>query len=135
MNLKKRSFHIVIVIGFAAAISLLSGCAEMESGNTKSLLSAAGFHTVTPSTPLQKEVYAQMPANHVERITRGNKTIYAFKDEKAGIAYVGHEAEYQKYKNLCIQQKIAQDYYMAATMDPYWSGRWYGAYGYRGMYW
>ena len=122
----------VITLGM---LSFLTSCAEMEATNTKSLLSTAGFHTMTPTTPLQKEVYAKMEANHVERISTKGKTIYAFKDEKAGIAYVGHEAEYQRYKDLCVQQRIAQDYYMYRTMDPYWSGRWYGAWGYRSMWW
>ncbi len=135
MNLKRTILGIATFIATAGAISFLTGCAEMEATNTKSLLSAAGFHTVTPTTPLQKEVYAKMEANHVQRISMKGKTIYAFKDEKAEIAYVGHEAEYQRYKNLCIQQRIAQDYYMAYSMDPYWSNRWYGAWGYRGMRW
>ncbi|HXX42334.1 MAG TPA: hypothetical protein VEI58_08720 [Chthoniobacterales bacterium] len=135
MNMNKLISTAVIVFAAVATVLFFASCAEMEATNTKSLLSQAGFHTVTPSTPLQKEVYAHLTANHVQRVTRGNKTIYAFKDEKAGIAYVGHEAEYQRYKNLCIQQRIEQDYYMAYSMDPYWSGRWYGAWGYRGMYW
>ena len=41
----------------------------MASSNTKSLLSAAGFHVRTPQTPLQKEVYAQLTPYHVERAT------------------------------------------------------------------
>jgi hypothetical protein len=135
MNLKRAIFSVAILIAAVGAVSFLTCCAEMEATNTKSLLSAAGFHTITPTTPLQKEVYAQMPAYHVERISKGNKTVYAYKDESAGIAYVGHEAEYQRYKNLCIQQRVAQDYYMASTMDPYWGSRWYGAWGYRRMYW
>jgi len=133
--MKKFISSVVILFAACAAVLFLVSCAEMEATNTKSLLSAAGFHTVTPTTKLQKEVYAEMTPNHVQRITVKGKTIYAFKDEKAGIAYVGHEAEYQRYKNLCIQQRVAQDYYMAASMDPYYGHRWYGAWGYRGMWW
>jgi hypothetical protein len=135
MNLKKLIFTLTILIAAVGTLSFLTDCAEMEATNTKSLLSSAGFHTVTPTTPLQKEVYAKMEANHVQRISMKGKTIYAFKDEQAGIAYVGHEAEYQRYVNLCVQQRVQQDYYMAYSMDPYWSHRWYGAWGYRGMYW
>lgn len=135
MNLKRPFSTIAILITGATAVSFLTSCAEMEANNTKSLLSAAGFRTVTPTTPLQKEVYAKMAANHVQRISMKGKTIYAYKDESAGIAYVGREAEYQRYKNLCIQQQIAQDYYYAYAMDPYWSHRWYGAWGYRGYWW
>ena len=135
MNLKRFISGVAIVGATIVTVLWFTSCAEMEATNTKSLSSAAGFHTVTPQTARQKEVYAQMPAYHVERISMKGKTIYAYKDEKAGIAYVGHEAEYQRYKNLCIQQRIAQDYYMASTMDPYWGSRWYGAWGYRRMWW
>lgn len=135
MNLKKFISSVVILLTGVATVLFFASCAEMEATNTKSLLSSAGFHTVTPTTPLQKEVYAKMAANRVQKISRGNKTIYAYKDEGAGVAYVGHEAEYRRYVNLCRQQQVAQDYYMAYSMDPYWSHRWYGAWGYRGMYW
>jgi hypothetical protein len=137
MNPKGLQLNIVVAVAAAAALSFFASCAEMESTNTKSLLSSAGFHTVTPSTPLQKEVYAHLTANHVQRVTIGERKIYAFKDEQAGIAYVGREAEYQRYVHLCVQQRVAQDYYTAYSMDPYWSHRWYGAYGYgyRGRYW
>ena len=135
MNLKAFISSAVIVVAAILAVLFFTSCAEMEANNTKSLLSAAGFHTMTPETARQKEVYAHMQANHVQRISMKGKTIYAYKDEQAGIAYVGHEAEYQRYKNLCIQQRIAQDYYIASTMDPYWGSRWYGAWGYRRMWW
>jgi hypothetical protein len=135
MNLKAFISSAVIVVAAILAVLFFTSCAEMEANNTKSLLSAAGFHTMTPTTARQKEVYAHMEPNHVQRISMKSKTVYAYKDEQAGIAYVGHEAEYQRYKNLCIQQRIAQDYYMASTMDPYWGSRWYGAWGYRRMWW
>lgn len=127
--------RVLILIAAVATVLFFVGCAEMEANNTKSLLSAAGFHTVTPTTPIQKQVYAEMPAYRVQRISMKNKVIYAYKDENAGLAYVGHEPEYQRYKNLCIQQRIAQDYYMASSMSPYYGHRWYGAWGYRSMWW
>src|SRR5260370_21947892 len=117
MNPKRHHLSIAISVAAAVAVSFFASCAEMESNNTESLLSAAGFHMLTPQTAQQKEIYAALPAYKVERATVKGKTFYVFKDEKAGIAYVGHGPEYQKYKDLCIQQRIAQDYYMAASMD------------------
>lgn len=134
MNLK-NSVSTLTILFTAAGLWSLAGCAEMESNNTKSLLSASGFHTLTPQTALQKQIYAEMPSYSVQRVSAKGKTAYVFKDEKAGIAYVGHEAEYQRYRHLCIQQQIAQQYYMAASMDYYHSRRWYGAWGHRGMWW
>ena len=135
MSLKNVITITGILVAMIATVFFVTACAEMEATNTRSLLSEAGFHTVTPTTPLQREVYGHLTAYRVQRVSMKNKTIYAFKDEKAGIAYVGHEAEYQRYRNLCIQQRIAQDYYMAYSWDPYWSHQWYGAWGYRRMWW
>ena len=134
----KSTQHCPLVLTFAvslAAIFLLAACAEMESNNTKSLLSSAGFQARTPQTAQQKELYAALPAYRVERATFKGKTFYVYKDEKAGVAYVGHEAEYQQYRTLCIRQQIAQDYYMAMTMNRYSAARWYGAWGPHGMWW
>src|SRR5947209_12105093 len=99
--MKRKTSRLITIACITSALLGLAGCAEMEATNTKSLLSAAGFHTVSPTTPLQKEVYAHLTASRVERVTAKNKTIYTFKDEQAGIAYVGHDSEYHRYVKLC----------------------------------
>jgi hypothetical protein len=43
------------------------------------------------------------------------KVFYVYKEEKKGVAYIGGEAEYQRYQQLAVQQQIAQDQYMAAS--------------------
>jgi hypothetical protein len=66
----------------------------------------------------------------VERATvPGKGVFYVYKDEKAGLAYVGREPQYQRYQQLAIHQQIAQDYYMAAEMDRASAWGWYGAWG------
>ena len=80
----------------------------METGNTKSLLSAAGFRVRTPQTADQKQIYAALPNNKIERATVKGKVFYVFKDENAGVAYVGREPEHQRYQQLCMQQHVAQ---------------------------
>jgi hypothetical protein len=128
MKTKITGSSITLLFATAAAL-FVAGCAEMEATNTKSLLSAAGFQVRTPQTARQKEIYAALPPYKVERGTVNGKTFYVFKDEKAGTAYVGRELEYQRYRQLAIQQQIAQDYYMAATMNSTWARGWYGAWG------
>ena len=126
---------IVSLFAVSLAAVLLGGCAEMGSSNTKSLLSAAGFRMKTPQTPQQKEIYAALTPYHMERATIPSKGVfYVYKDEAAGVAYVGREPEYQAYCNLAVQQRIAQDQYMAANMNAMYARRWYGAYGGR-YYW
>jgi len=134
MKIRLTTTNILTLFAVFVAAIFLAGCAETQATNTKSLLSASGFHVKTPSTPLQKEVYASLTPYQVQRATYKGKTFYVFKDEKEGVAYVGREENYQQYKRLCIQQQVAQNYYMAAQMDNAWSYRWYGAWGPRG-YW
>ena len=121
--------NLLLILASAAAGLLATGCAEMAAGNTKSLLSASGFRVRTPQTPQQKEIYDALPSYQVERATVNGHTFYVFKDEKDGVAYVGREPEYQRYQKLCIQQRVAQDYYMAAQMNSTYAHRWYGAWG------
>ena len=80
----------------------------METDNSKSLLSTAGFSVRTPQTADQKELYAALPNNKIERANVKGKVFYVFKDEKAGVAYVGGEAAHRRYQQLCMQQHVAQ---------------------------
>jgi hypothetical protein len=123
---------------FAAAVAALfvAGCAGMGSANTTSLLTAAGFRARTPHTPKQQQMYAALPSYQVERATvPGKGVFYVYKDEKAGLAYIGREQEYQRYQQLAIQQQIAQNYYMAAEMERAAAWQWYGAWGPRAFWW
>jgi len=101
------NLNVILILAVVGGIFFTS-CASMETGNTKSLLSAAGFQVRTPQTAKQRELYAALPSNKVERATVKGKVFYVFKDEKAGVAYVGREAEHQRYLQLCMQQHVAQ---------------------------
>src|ERR1043166_6981674 len=118
MKTKITKSNIILIFASAVTALFVAGCAEMGASNTTSLLSAAGFHARTPQTPKQKQIYAALPPYKVERASvPGKGVFYVYKDEKAGLAYVGREQEYQRYQQLAIHQQIAQDYYMAATID------------------
>ena len=136
MKTKSGKSHIILIFIVAVTALFAGGCAEMQSGNTTSLLTAAGFRARTPQTPKQQQIYAALPPYKVERASvPGKGVFYVYKDEKAGLAYVGREQEYQRYQQLAIHQQIAQDYYMAAEMDRAAAWGWYGAWGPRGMWW
>jgi hypothetical protein len=112
----------------ACGIIFFGGCASMETGNTTSLLSQAGFRTRTPQTAKQKELYAELPSNKVERATVKGKVFYVFKDEKAGVAYIGGEPEHQKYLQLCTQQHVTQppEEEMSHPFAQAWTTQWGG---------
>jgi len=135
--MKTRQSQLNVILIFAVAVTALfvAGCAEVGSGNTTSLLTAAGFRARTPQTPTQQQIYASLPPYHVERATVKGHVFYVYKDEKAGVAYVGREQEYQRYHELAVQQQIAQNYYMAAEMDRAAAFGWYGAWGPGALWW
>lgn len=135
MKTQQLQLNVVLILAAAVTTLFVAGCAEMGSGNTTSLLSAAGFHVVTPQTPKQQQLYAALPPYTVEHATVKGRSFYIYKDEKAGVAYVGRQPEYQRYQQLCVQQQIAQNYYMAAEMNRAAAFGWYGAWGPRAFYW
>jgi len=135
MNSKISKSNILLILAAAAPALFIAGCAEMGSGNTTSLLSAAGFHVRTPQTPHQQQMYAALPPYKVERAVVKGHTFYVYKDEKAGVAYIGREQEYQRYQQLAIQQQIAENYYTAVAMDRAAAYGWYGAWGPRAFWW
>ena len=135
--MKTPQSQLNVILIFAAAITALfvAGCAEVGSGNTTSLLTAAGFRARTPQTPRQQQIYASLPPYQIERATVKGHVFYVYKDEKAVVAYIGREPEYQRYHQLAVQQQIAQNYYMAAEMDRAAAFGWYGAWGPGALWW
>jgi hypothetical protein len=120
----------VQLVTCTAAVIGLAACAAMDASNQRSLLSAAGFRIRTPETAKQKDLYAQAESYKVLRARNADgKVLYAYKDEKNGVAYIGGESEYQRYQQLATQQRIASDYYMAAEMQRQAAWGWYGAWG------
>jgi hypothetical protein len=117
----------LILILIAGCGIFFAGCATMETdNNTKSLLSAAGFRVRTPQTAKQKELYAALPSNKIERATVKGKVFYVFKDEKAGVAYVGGEPEHQRYQQLSMQKHAAQaqEEEMNPSLATKWNNQW-----------
>jgi len=128
MKIKITNSSLILILA-ACGIIFFAGCASTQTGKTdqtKSLLSAAGFRTRTPQTAKQKELYAALPSNKVERAVVKGKIFYVFKDEKAGVAYVGGEAEHQRYQQLCMRQHVAQaaEEEMNPSLATKWNNQW-----------
>ena len=127
--MKTRITNSSLILISAASIIFFAGCATTETANTdktKSLLSTAGFRVRTPKTAKQHELYAALPSNKLESGTVKGKVFYVFKDEKAGVAYVGGEPEHQRYQQLCTQQHVAQaaEEQMKHPFAQSWSNQW-----------
>jgi hypothetical protein len=125
----KQGFEKSLVALLAAVCGLftLAGCASMESASQESLLTSAGFQARTPSTPKQKAAAAALPAYQLHRGTKGGQTIYAYKDEKAGVVYIGNEAQYQQFRQLAAKAQLKEEKQVAHNMDNDLTYRWYGS--------
>ena len=129
----QKSLSISLVVAVALIMSAgFYGCASYEAQNKETLLSAAGFQTRTPSTPEQQAMFNRMVPYKVERRVRNGKVLYAYADKQRNVVYIGGESEYQRYKQLGLQQSIAQEQLEAAQINeeasvynwgPYW-GPW-----------
>ena len=111
------------LIGFA-------GCATMEAASQESLLKSAGFQERTPSTEKQKAAYQALPAYHLHQLTLKGRTTYAYKDEKAGVVYLGNEAQYAQYRQLAAKAKLKEEQFTAAQIaldekDVHTYNQWY----------
>jgi hypothetical protein len=97
------------LIAAVCGLFMLAGCATMESASRESLLQKAGFQSRTPTTAKQKAAYAKLPAYELHRGTLKGRTIYAYKDEKAGVVYLGSQAEYAQYQQLARKARLKEE--------------------------
>jgi hypothetical protein len=126
MKTKITNSSLILILA-ASGVAFFGGCASMETdNNTKSLLSQAGFRVRTPQTAKQKELYASLPSNKIEHATVKGRSFYVFKDEKAGVAYVGGPPEHRRYQELCMQRHAAQaaEEEMNPSLATRWDNQW-----------
>ena len=117
MNRNNSFFNSPIVAITLLLLAGLAGCASYDAQNKESLLIAAGFKTRTPSTAKQQAMFNRMTPYKLERRIRNGKVLYAYADKEKNLVYIGGENEYQQYKQLALQQSIAQDQLEAAQIN------------------
>ena len=114
----------LILILAATGVAFFTSCASMETNSTRSMLSAAGFRVVTPENAKQRELYAALPNNKIERATVKGKVFYVFKDEKAGVAYVGGEPQHRQYQRLTAHAAQVAEEEMNPSLATKWANQW-----------
>ncbi len=110
------------------AAMLLSACATSQpSPTTASLLISAGFRLRIPETPKQKEIFATLPSYKVESIVVNGTKFYVYKDEAKGMALVGHEAEYEHYRQMAKEERASAGHERMMMTSAAESANWRGA--------
>jgi hypothetical protein len=127
--MKTRSFHPCLLrTAIAAATLFITASGQSGLVNTSAYLAHAGFRVCKPKTVEQRHLFSLAPSYRLLRAGSPSENFFAYKDEAAGVAYVGGEAEYQRFQDLARQEGFAYGAYLAKDMelDPAW--RWYNAY-------
>ena len=124
------------LIGAFALLALAVGCTSMQTQNKENLLIAAGFKVITPHTAAQQQKLQALPPGKVTLVQKDSKTYYVFPDVANNQAYVGGPTQYQAYKQLRLENKLANENLEAAEMNQDASMDWgsWGGVGGMGCY-
>jgi len=110
------SLALVAVVGLA-----VSGCTyfrKEEADHTESTLAAAGFQMKPADTPKREAALAQFPVRKMVTRVRDGKLTYFYADpDFCKCLYFGNQEQYGRYKQLAIQQQVAQEQIDAAEMN------------------
>ena len=105
----------------ATVLMVAVGCAALRKSDVETqeqLLSAAGFQMKLADSPQKLTHLQQLSSQKLVPHTRDGKLYYVYADpEFCKCLYVGNEPAYQKYQQLAVQQKLAQERLNAAAMN------------------
>jgi hypothetical protein len=123
---------------FLSAIALLAlavSCASTQS--KENLLVAAGFNVIIPKTAAQQQKLKALPPDKVTMVQKSGKTYYVFPDAAHNQAYVGGPKQYEAYRQLRLQKKLADEKLEAAEMNLEATMNWdaWGGWGAWGIGW
>jgi hypothetical protein len=119
-----KTFALPILI----IVLALAGCSTGQ--NKETLLSAAGFRTVVPTTPSQIAQLKTLPQLKVVPVTKKGKTIFLFADSGRNMLMIGNQKEYTAYQQYALQYKMQEDKEATAALNAdaaewgCWGGCW-----------
>jgi hypothetical protein len=116
-------FSLIAAFGLLA---LAMGCAGTQTQTKVNLLIAAGFKVIVPRTAAQQQKLQSLPADKVTFVQKDGKTYYVFPDAANNQAYVGGPRQFQAYKQLRLENKLANDNLEAAELNQDASSNWAG---------
>jgi hypothetical protein len=94
---------------------LAAGCATTK--HTETFLASAGFKVVVATTPKQQQKLKSLPPDKISAVQRNGKTYYIFPDAAHNRIYLGTPNEYQNYRQIVADSKIAAQDRMGAEME------------------
>jgi len=115
------------------ALLALDGCGTIEKRAQRVSISESGFLARVPQTERQRDFYAALPPYELFQGVKNGRPFYVYKDEKAGVVYVGNEQDYQRYmgkvRRLVAYYETTEAKNVAHNIDENvqarWDGSWY----------
>lgn len=107
---------IVSVLG----LSLVS-CAYMKKSDTRLTedhLTTAGFKIMIADTGEKQKMLKSLPPETITRMQRDDSVYYVYPDpDVCSCLYIGREAEYQRLKELAVDQRISDRQMIANELN------------------
>ncbi|HEY5813200.1 MAG TPA: hypothetical protein VIT23_11185 [Terrimicrobiaceae bacterium] len=121
----------VALLALICGLLVSSGCTAFERRTQKNTLSENGFLGHLPETERQREFYAALPAYKLYRGSKDGQPFYVYKEEEAGVVYIGNEEDYQRYmrqvRRLVAFYETTEQKMVAYPIDAELQRRWPGS--------
>ena len=96
-------------------ILLIPGCNSLQK--KEQLLGAAGFSSVTPSTPAQIARLQGIKSSKIVPMAGKKGTVYVFADKARNSLIVGGPAQYQQYRSLKLKHQQVEEQLLDAQVN------------------
>jgi outer membrane lipoprotein-sorting protein len=109
----KKLLTLTSILCAVATLTFVTGCASTSTTTTasskkESLLQQAGFHTMTVTTPTQKQHVEALPIGKVSAVKYKGKLYYVYPTAQKDRIYYGKQAQFNAYKQSLRAQQGEQ---------------------------
>ena len=109
----KKLLTLTSILCAVATLTFVTGCASTSTTTTaspqkESLLQQAGFHTMTVTTPTQKQHVEALPVGKVSAVKYKGKLYYVYPTAQKDRIYYGKQAQFNAYKQSLQNQQGEQ---------------------------
>jgi hypothetical protein len=110
----KKLLTLTSILSAVATLTFVTGCASTSTTTTtaspqkESLLQQAGFHTLTVTTPTQKQHVEALPVGKVSAVKYKGKLYYVYPTAQKDRIYYGRQAQFNAYKQSLQNQQGEQ---------------------------
>jgi hypothetical protein len=106
----KKLLTLTSILCAVATLTFVTGCASTgtttaASPQKETLLQQAGFHTMTVTTPTQKQHVEALPVGKVSAVKYKGKLYYVYPTAQKDRIYYGKQAQFNAYKQSLQNQQ------------------------------